>query len=107
MLSKFIFSLLDFILLLIVSVMLAFLPVWNYLFGSGTPLKACTLPPLWALIIELNKTLYSGLMAPGPGPVSLLNNKLNLDASGEPPFIATIGLPYRLGAMQSPSGLYA
>ena len=108
MLSKFIFSLLDLILLLAVFVMLAFLPVWNYLSGGGTPLKTCTLPPLWAFIFGLNKTLYSGLIALSPGPeFTLLNGKLNLYTSGKDPFIATIGLPYRLGAMQSPSGQFA
>jgi len=97
MLSKFIFSLLDFILLLIVSVMLAFLPVWNYLFGSGTPLKACTMPPLWASDPTDERHPVFGFT---------LINKIYDRSSGNRPTVK-IGLPFQAGATQSPSGLYA
>lgn len=111
MLSKFIFSLINSINLLFMMVLMLVLSIFDtafgYLSGGGTPLKTCTPPPFWALVFGLNKTLYSGLMALSPGPVPLLNNNLNLDTSGEPPFIDTTGLPFRAGAIQSPSGQFA
>ncbi len=113
MLSKFIFSLVDLIVLLFVFALLALEPVWNYLVGGGTPLKTCTLPPLWAFIIGIYKK-GSTMSVRHPGLILLdtvsaghKSLKKIFDRRSGNRHYSTIGLPCQAGAMQSPSGQLA
>ncbi len=111
MLSKFIFSLADLIVLLFVFVLLALEPVWNYLVGGGTPLK---LPFFPHGLIDLYTTKHNATMSArhsGPGLSETANGgcKLidKLFARGGAPYNANTGLPHRLGDTQCPSGQLA
>ena len=97
MLSKFIFSLLVQIKLIAIFalflVAMTFEPVFKFL-GSGTPLKTCTMPPLWAVRGE---KLYN---IPTFG--TMFTKKIFDRSKGN---ATKIGLPFQAGAMQCPSGL--
>lgn len=83
-------------------------PVKNW--WGGTPLKTCTLPPLWALSIGFNKKGNTMMERhPAPGPVLGLGNflyKIFDRRSGNRPTLNN-SLPYQAGALSSPPGLCA
>jgi len=99
-----------FVSLFVMLIMMIFEPVFQYLVGGGTRLKTCTLPTLWAFIIELSKK-YNTMIERLSGRIFLdilsAGHKLNKiydRSSGNRP-LSIIGLPYQAGALLSPSGL--